>query len=139
MGTKRTLLNTVAVRQRAVASDGEHFSFEKLDCVTRTTIRGRFAGCVSEQEYHRNALVSFALTEEAVCEAYAATLGGADEAVESDADEERTVSERTAATKAAAAEHHESVSRKREAGKARQAAAAANTAAKRAALKPPRP
>ena len=42
-GVKRTLPNSAAVRQCAAASDGERFSFEKLDRVTRTTVYGRFA------------------------------------------------------------------------------------------------
>ena len=71
--------------------------------------------------------MSFALTEEAVCEAHAATSGGEDEVVEPDVEVSGVDShpERTAAAQEAAAERHESLSRKREDGKKRQAAAAA--------------
>jgi hypothetical protein len=52
---------------RAASSDGVHFSFEKVDSVTRSTICGRFEpSAVMEQVLYRSQLVSFALTEHAL-------------------------------------------------------------------------
>ena len=54
----------------AASSDGVHFSFEKVDCVTRSTICGRFEpSAVTEQVLYRSQLVSFALTEHALAAA----------------------------------------------------------------------
>ena len=50
-------------------------TFEKLDKVTRTTVRGRFS-VVLEEARHRGDLVSFTLSEEVLAEARAATSGG---------------------------------------------------------------
>ena len=133
VGIGRRLADGAAALQRADCSDGVHFSFEKPDHVTRTTLRGRFAGGVSEQEYHHSSLVSFALTEAAVAEAHASTSGGASQAIEPDeADDEETrmeaerlVAAAVAAAAAAAAarsESYEALTRKREEGKARQQA-----------------
>ena len=71
---------------RATASAGVHFSFEKVDRVTRSTICGRFEPSrVSEQVLHRQQLVSFALTEDA--------LAAAREEVSGPGQEEATVAE----------------------------------------------
>ena len=144
-GVARLLVDASAAVERADGSGGEHFSFEKTDRVTRTTIRGRFIGCISEEAHHRGALVSFALSEEAVREAFSATCGGASNAIESDEEEapQRQQTEREAAamssiTAAAEAEaaslrRHDELNQKREAGKAREAQRQATTQAKRAA------
>ena len=71
------LSDATAAKQLAAESDGEHFSFEKDDHVTRTTIRSRFTS-FSEEVHHRSKLVSFALTSDTVLEAHMATSGGAD-------------------------------------------------------------
>ena len=71
------LSDATAAKQLAAESDGEHFSFEKDDHVTRTTIRSRFTS-FSEEVHHRSKLVSFAHTSDTVLEAHMATSGGAD-------------------------------------------------------------
>ena len=111
-----------------------HFSFEKPDRVTRTAVRSRFDGGVSEQQYHRSQLVSFVLTEAAVAEAHAATSGGASEAIEPDEDDDeearmeaaRLAAATVAAAAAAAREQsYEALADKRKQGYARQQAAKA--------------
>ena len=82
-GMQRRLSDATAAEQRAAQSDGEHYSFEKEDRVTRTTVRSRFVR-LSEEVHHRSKLVSFALTTDSVLEARAATAGGADNPIESD-------------------------------------------------------
>ena len=82
-GMQRRLSDATAAEQRAAQSDGEHYSFEKEDRVTRTTVRSRFVR-MSEEVHHRSKLVSFALTTDSVLEARAATAGGADNPIESD-------------------------------------------------------
>ena len=90
-GMQRRLGGAAAAASRAAESDGEHFSYEKDDRVTRTAVRSRFVG-VSEEAHHRGKLVSFALTAEALLEARQATIGGADTAIESDEDTEASPS-----------------------------------------------
>ena len=82
-GMQRRLSDATAAEQRAAQSDGEHYSFEKEDRVTRTTVRSRFVR-LSEEVHHRSKLVSFALTTDSVLEARATTAGGADNPIESD-------------------------------------------------------
>ena len=82
-GKNRCLSDAAAAEQRAAQSDGEHYSFEKDDRVTRTTVRSRFFRW-SEEVHHRSKLVSFALTSDDVLEARRATSGGADHSIESD-------------------------------------------------------
>ena len=127
-GIGRRLADARAAQERADASDGVHFSFEKCDHVTRTAVRGRFTSGVSEEAHHRSALVSFALTEAVVAEAETATSGGACASIESDEDEAAEAEAAAcaseahrAATAAAAAaafeRRHESLALKRSAGK----------------------
>jgi hypothetical protein len=135
-GVALRLLDGAAAVARAAASDGEHFSFEKVDHVTRTTVRGRFIGCISEEAHHRSSLVSFALTPDALREAHAATVGGSHTQVESDEDDEAAavqaalLAEREAVANAAAARHVE-LNARREAGRAAQLAKAAAKRARR--------
>ena len=101
--------------------------------MTRTAVRGRFDGGVSEQQYHRSQLVSFVLTEAAVAEAHATTSGGASEAIEPDEDDDeeaRMEAARLAAAAVAAAaasreQSYEALTDKRKQGYARQQAAKA--------------
>ena len=86
-GAVRKLNDEAAAVQRSLASGGVHFSFEKLDKVTRTTVRGRFQA-VSEEAHHRSALVSFAVSEEALAEARAATSSGEHHPIEEEDEEE---------------------------------------------------
>ena len=68
---------------RAAASSGVHFSFEKVDRVTRSTICGLFEpGKVAEQVLFRNQLASFALSEAVLAAAREAVSGT--EAADSD-------------------------------------------------------
>ena len=136
-GMQRRLGGAAAAASRAAESDGEHFSYEKDDRVTRTAVRSRFVG-VSEEAHHRGKLVSFALTAEALLEARQATIGGADTAIESDEDTEvaERLAEREANAAAAAAaaaqaseERHLSLNARRDMGKAKQAADAKGKAA----------
>lgn len=58
------LADEAAAMARAAASDGVHFSFEKTDRVTRSTICGRFEpASILEHVTWRNQLVSFAIPE----------------------------------------------------------------------------
>ena len=138
-GVALRLPDGAAAVARAVASDGEHFSFEKVDHVTRTTVRGRFIGCISEEAHHRSSLVSFALTPDALREAHAATVGGSHMPVESDEDDEAEAVqaalrvERKAVANAAAAARQVELNARREAGRAAQLAAAAAKRARRGA------
>ena len=98
--------------------------------MTRTAVRGRFDGGVSEQQCQ---LVSFVLTEAAVAEAHATTSGGASEAIEPDEDDDeeaRMEAARLAAAAVAAAaasreQSYEALTDKRKQGYARQQAAKA--------------
>ena len=105
-GMARILGSAAAAEQRAQESSGVHFSFEKLDKVTRTTVRGRFQ-TISEEAHHRSELVSFAVSEEALAEAHAATSGGEHhpiEEVEQQLMQEQASVEASAAAIAAARE-----------------------------------
>ena len=73
-GVGLRLADEAAAAVRAAASDGVHFSFEKTDHVTRSTICGRFEpASVLEPVTWHNQLVSFAIPE--------LTLAGAREIV----------------------------------------------------------
>ena len=64
------IADEAAALQRASASDNVHFSFEKKDRVTRSTICGRFEpSSLSEHIEWRNELASFAVTELALAAA----------------------------------------------------------------------
>ena len=132
VGIGRRLADGAAALQRAGCSDGVHFSFEKPDRVTRTAVRGRFDGGVSEQQYHRSQLVSFVLTEAAVAEAHATTSGGASEAIEPDEDDDEEARMEAARLAAAAVvsaaareQSYDAFAHKRMQGYARQQAARA--------------
>ena len=124
------LEDAAAAAARAEASDGVHFSFEKLDHVTCSTVCGRLL--ISEGVRHRNALVSFevdSLALETASEEVStmqAERRAADEAREREQctaaaaeDAARQASASKASAEASAGYEH--LSRKREAGKERQA------------------
>ena len=116
---------------RAASSDGVHFSFEKLDHVTRSTICGNLpAGCLSEQQYHRHELVTFAITDEMLARAREMVSGESEaERAATEAEAERTAAKvREAAAEAVqraeaerkAADTYSALAAKRAAGMERQ-------------------
>ena len=126
-----------AASARAASSDGVHFSFEKVDSVTRSTICGRFEpSAVMEQVLCRRQLVSFALTELALAaarnEVSEAGQGGSAAAEELAAAAAAAAAEKAAALAAAQLaqrtaqqtieESYQKLSEKRERGKQEQAA-----------------
>jgi hypothetical protein len=69
-GAGLRIADEAAALQRASVSDGVHFSFEKKDRVTRSTICGKFEpSSLSEHIEWRNELASFAVTELALAAA----------------------------------------------------------------------
>ena len=115
-GAARVLADETAALQRAHESGGVHFSFEKLDRVTRTAVRGRFSA-ISEEVHHRSSLVSFALSEEALAEARAATCGGEHHRIEEEEEQllyQEADVEAAAAALAAAALEREAAQAERE-------------------------
>ena len=69
-GAGLRIADEAAALQRASVSDGVHFSFEKKDTVTRSTICGKFEpSSLSEHIEWRNELASFAVTELALAAA----------------------------------------------------------------------
>ena len=83
-----TLPDAAAAQARAEASDtGVHFSFEKEDRVTRSTIRGRLGG-LFEKVFYRGQLVAFSVPVEVHDEARRVTSGGGPSAIESEDEEE---------------------------------------------------
>jgi hypothetical protein len=139
-GVARMLEDEAAAEHRSCESSGVHFSFEKLDKVTRTTVRGRFS-VVLEEARHRGDLVSFTLSEEVLAEARAATSGGEHNQIEEEEEPlqkegsvegsvEATVAALVAAAADAAAASHERSEAVRSA-QARSAEARATTAEKR--------
>ena len=126
-----TLADEEAALARSTSSAGVHFSFEKLDHVTRSTICGALpAGCWSEQQHHRHELVAFAITDEMLASAREMVSGESEAeraAAAAEAEREKSEATKRAMMEAAervkaeaAAEHHRRVKAKREAGKERQ-------------------
>jgi hypothetical protein len=116
---------------RAASSNGVHFSFEKLDHVTRSTICGTLpAGCLSEQHYHRHELVTFAITDEMLAQAREMVSGESEaERAATEAEEEQAAAKKQAEAaevmERAEAEHkaadtYSALAAKREAGKERE-------------------
>ena len=120
--------------ERAGRSDGVHFSFEKQDHVTATTICGAFEeASISERATHRHELVSFAL-DDATLEAARTHVSRL--SAECESEEEAAISAAMAAAAAAAAQAeaeqlqrqqrsdalYTALSEKRTAGKARESA-----------------
>ena len=117
---------------RAGASNGVHFSFEKTDHVTRSTICGRLpATCLSEVVLFRHDIVAFAISDTTLEEAREMVSTSTAEAKASDAAMQQAAATRlkaehvaaelaaaTAAEQAAAA--HAKLNQKREAGKAKE-------------------
>lgn len=118
-----------AALARAAASDGVHFSFEKTDHVTRSTICGRFEPTsIFEQSEWRNELVSFATTELTLAAARDAVSAGLEdqsdqqsaerEVVRAAAEAAELAARATAAERAASA--FAELEQKRKEGKARE-------------------
>lgn len=124
-GQDLRLADEAAAIARAAASDGVHFSFEKIDRVTRSTICGRVEpASMLEHITWRNQLVSFAIPELALASARELVSGigpQAEEAAnESQGDEEGTASlapaELAAVVAAASDERALRLAQKRERG-----------------------
>ena len=97
-GPKLRLVDEAAAEQCAQASSGVHFSFEKLDHVTCSTVCGKL-DTVIDPTTHRGELVSFAIDEEMLQQAREWVSGR----IDPDADGDDGEAERDAASEAAAA------------------------------------
>ena len=104
-GAGLRIADEAAALQRASASDGVHFSFEKKDRVTRSTICGKFEpSSLSEHMEWRNELASFAVTELALAAAREAVgTGLEDPSGKQQADREEAAATAEAADRAARA------------------------------------
>ena len=130
-GEQLRLEDEAAALVRAAASDAVHFSFEKLDHVTRSTICGSLStSCLTEALYFRHELISFAISEETMVQARE-IVSDMSASEESEAAAEQMESERQAqmaaqreAEQLAAAERaaaaHAQLNAKREEGKERE-------------------
>jgi hypothetical protein len=124
------LADEAAALARAAASAAVHFSFEKTDHVTRSTICGRFApsSIIEELSWHSE-LVSFAVSEIALTSAREVVSAGPHEREATSTTEDAVLASEaqvaeTAARAAAAAmavdDHARKLAEKREQGKKRQ-------------------
>jgi hypothetical protein len=69
-GVERRITDEAGAIARSTQSDGVHFSFEKRDHVTRSTICGCLSpSCLSERVFSSNELVSFAITDQELASA----------------------------------------------------------------------
>jgi hypothetical protein len=124
------LADEASALARAAASAAVHFSFEKTDHVTRSTICGRFApsSIIEELSWHSE-LVSFAVSEIALTSAREVVSAGPHEREATSTTEDAVLASEaqvaeTAARAAAAAmavdDHARKLAEKREQGKKRQ-------------------
>ena len=107
------------------ASSGVHFSFEKLDRVTCTTVCGKIDRVIEPKTY-RNELVSFAIDEEMLQMAREHVSGSLESDDDGDGDQATAAAAAAAleakaeAAAAARAGRFDALAAKREAGKARE-------------------
>ena len=64
-GAALRIMSEAGAQERASSSSGVHFSFEKRDRVTCSTVIGRI-DTLLEQQYYRHELISFAIDSEAL-------------------------------------------------------------------------
>ena len=117
-GEELRVSDSEAAIARAASSAGVHFSFEKVDHVTRSTICGLLPSSrLSEVVTHRHELIAFAISDETLAEARETVSGESEaERAAAEAEAQRTAADTAsrAASEAAAermqgeraAEHH---------------------------------